>query len=341
MLESVHDAGKRHEGTSVIMRFAFFIGAGALVAASAVHAAQPLPTDYPSKPIRVVVPSPPGGPPDLIMRMLAPKMSASIGQQLVIDNRPGAGGVVGSNTVAKSPPDGYTWLFTTASHTNTPPFNKNVPFDPVRDFSHVSLVVQNFGQAVVVPASSPAKSVQELIALAKKNPGKLNYASAGVGTASHIPAEVMKSMAGVDIVAVQYKGVGEALTDVLAGRMDLFFVGTNVALPHVQSGKLRALALTGAKRWKGMPDVPTMQEAGFKGYNIINWFGLWLPANASAALMSRLHAEVVKALADPEIRQQFDVQGLEGVGSTPAEFAKFVAQQSAFIKDVARKINAQ
>jgi tripartite-type tricarboxylate transporter receptor subunit TctC len=341
MLESVHDAGKRHEGKSVIMRFALFIGAAALVAASTAHAAEPLPRDYPSRPIRVVVPSPPGGPPDLIMRMLAPKMSASMGQQLVIDNRPGAGGVVGSNTVAKSPPDGYTWLFTTASHTNTPPFNKNVPFDPVRDFSHVSLVVQNFGQAVVVPASSPAKSVQELIALAKKNPGKLNYASAGVGTASHIPAEVMKSMAGVDIVAVQYKGVGEALTDVLAGRMDLFFVGTNVALPHVQSGKLRALALTGAKRWKGMPDVPTMQEAGFKGYNIINWFGLWLPAHASPALMSRLHAEVVKALADPEIRQQFDVQGLEGVGSTPAEFAKFVAQQSAFIKDVARKINAQ
>jgi tripartite-type tricarboxylate transporter receptor subunit TctC len=323
------------------MNYATLLGAAALAAASAVYAAQPLPNDYPSKPIRVVVPSPPGGPPDLIMRMLGPKMSASMGQQLVIDNRPGAGGVVGSNTVAKSPPDGYTWLFTTASHTNTPPFNKNVPFDPVRDFSHVSLVVQNFGQAVVVPASSPAKTVQELIALAKKNPGKLNYASAGVGTASHIPAEVMKSMAGVDIVAVQYKGVGEALTDVLAGRMDLFFVGTNVALPHVQSGKLRALALTGAKRWKGMPDVPTMQEAGFKGYNIINWFGLWLPANASPALMSRLHAEVVKALADPEIRQQFDVQGLEGVGSTPAEFAKFVAQQSAFIKDVARKINAQ
>jgi tripartite-type tricarboxylate transporter receptor subunit TctC len=323
------------------MNYATLLGAAALAAASAVYAAQPMPNDYPSKPIRVVVPSPPGGPPDLIMRMLGPKMSASMGQQLVIDNRPGAGGVVGSNTVAKSPPDGYTWLFTTASHTNTPPFNKNVPFDPVRDFSHVSLVVQNFGQAVVVPASSPAKTVQELIALAKKNPGKLNYASAGVGTASHIPAEVMKSMAGVDIVAVQYKGVGEALTDVLAGRMDLFFVGTNVALPHVQSGKLRALALTGAKRWKGMPDVPTMQEAGFKGYNIINWFGLWLPANASPALMSRLHAEVVKALADPEIRQQFDVQGLEGVGSTPAEFAKFVAQQSAFIKDVARKINAQ
>lgn len=320
------------------MMHAIFVGAVAVWAATAANAAQPVARDYPNKPIRVVVPSPPGGPPDLIMRMLAPKMTVSMGQQLVVDNRPGAGGIVGSNTVAKSPPDGYTWLFTTASHTNTPPFNKNVPFDPVRDFSHVSLVVQNFGQAVVVPASSPAKTVEELIALAKKQPGKLNYASAGVGTASHIPAELMKSMAGVDIVAVQYKGVGEAMTDVLAGRMDLFFVGTNAALPHVQSGKLRALALTGAKRWKGMPDVPTMQESGFKGYNLINWFGLWLPAGASPALMNRLHAEVVKVLADSDIRQQFDVQGLEGVGSKPDDFAKFVAQQSAFMKDLARKI---
>ncbi|HSQ02401.1 MAG TPA: tripartite tricarboxylate transporter substrate-binding protein, partial [Burkholderiales bacterium] len=259
---------------------------------------------------------------------------------LVVDNRAGAGGVVGSAVVSKSPPDGYTWLFTTASHTNTPPFNKNVQFDPVRDFSHVSLVVQNFGQALVVPTASPAKSVQELIALARKQPGKLNYASAGIGTASHIPAEVMKSMANVDIVGVQYKGVAEALTDVLAGRMDLFFVGTNVALPNVQSGKLRALALTGAKRWKGMPDVPTMQEAGFKGYNLINWFGLWLPPGASLALMNRLHAEIVKALADPEIVRQFDIQGLEGVGSKPADFAKFVAKESAFMKDLARKINA-
>ena len=226
-------------------------------------------------------------------------------------------------------------------HTNTPPFNKNVPFDPVRDFSHVSLVVQNFGQAVVVPASSPAKSVQELIALAKKNPGKLNYASAGVGTASHIPAEVMKSMAGVDIVAVQYKGVGEALTDVLAGRMDLFFVGTNVALPHVQSGKLRALALTGAKRWKGMPDVPTMQEAGLKDFDVINWFGLWLPAGAPPELVDRLQAEMVKALADPDVRQQFEAQGLEGVGSKPDDFARFVAKEAQVTRDIARRIGAK
>jgi len=312
------------------------LAAAALCAASV--AAQPLPHDYPHKPIRVVVPSPPGGPPDLIMRMLAPKYSASMGQQLVIDNRAGAGGVVGTATVAKAAPDGYTWLFTTASHVNTPPFNKNVPFDPVRDFSHVSLVAQNFGQALVVPHASPAKSVQELIALARARPGKLNYASAGIGTASHIPPELMKSMAGVDIVGVQYKGVAEAMTDVLAGRMDLFFVGTQIALPLVQTGKLRALALTGAKRWKGMPDVPTMQEAGFKGYNLINWFGLWLPAGASPALLARLHAETVKALADPDVLRQFDAQGLEAVGSKPADFAKFAARESAFMTDLARRI---
>jgi tripartite-type tricarboxylate transporter receptor subunit TctC len=323
-----------------MMKFAIFMGAAALCGVSASLSAQPVPKDYPNKPIRVVVPSPPGGPPDLIMRMLAPKLSAALGQQLVIDNRAGAGGIVGSNYVAKAAPDGYTWLFTTASHTNTPPFNKSVPFDPVRDFSHVTLAAQNFGQALIVPPNFPAKTVQELIALARKQPGKLNYGSAGIGTASHIPAEVMKSMSGTDIVGVQYKGVPEVITDVLAGRMDMMFVGTQVALPLIQAGKVRVLALTGAKRWKGLPDVPTMQEAGFKGYNLINWFGLWLPAGASRALVARLHAETVKALADADVLRQFDVQGLEAVGSKPDDFAKFVAKESAFMTDLARKIEA-
>ena len=262
----------------------------------------------------------------------------SMGQNLVIDNRAGAGGVVGTNFVAKAAPDGYTWLFTTASHTNTPPFNQNVPFDPVKDFSHVSLVAQNFGQALIVPPNFSAKSVQELIALARQQPGKLNYGSAGIGTASHIPAEVMKSMSGTDIVAVQYKGVPEVITDVLAGRMDMMFVGTQIAAPLLQSGRVRILALTGAKRWKGLPDVPTMQESGFKGYNLINWFGLWLPAGASRELVARLHSEVVKALADPEVLRQFDVQGLEAVGSKPDDFARFVAKESAFMTELARKL---
>jgi tripartite-type tricarboxylate transporter receptor subunit TctC len=189
-----------------------------------------------------------------------------------------------------------------------------------------------------VPPNSPAANVQELIALARREPGKLNYGSAGIGTASHIPAEVMKSMSGTDIVLVPYKGVAEVMTDLIAGRLDLFFVGTQIAASQVQGGKVRALALTGAKRWKGLPDVPTMEEAGFKGYNLINWFGLWLPAGAPAEIVSLIHAEAVKALADPEVRQQFDAQGLEAVGMPPQEFAQFVAKESAFINDLARKI---
>jgi len=323
-----------------MIKSAFLAGAMALAAVPTLVSAQALPKDYPNKPIRVVVPSPAGGPPDLVMRMLLPYYSASMGHPLVLDNRAGAGGVVGSNTVSKGTPDGYTWLFTTASHTNTPPFSKNSPFDPVKDFSHVSLVAQNFGQAVVVPVNSSPKSVQELITLAKKQPGKLNYASAGIGTASHIPAEVMKSMAGVDIVGVQYKGTPEGMTDLIAGRMDVMFIGTQIALPLMQSNRLRVLALTGAKRWKGMPDVPTMQEAGFKGFNLINWFGLWLPPGASPALMARLHAETVKALAVPEVVKQFDAQGLEGIGSTPADFLVFVTAQSKFMNELARKVEA-
>lgn len=298
---------------------------------------QPSISQFPTKPIRVVVPSPPGGPPDLIIRMLTPKMTG-LGQPLVVENRPGAGGIVGTAYVAKTPPDGYTWLVTTASHVNTPPFNTNVPFDPVKDFTHVTLIAQNFGQALVVPPALPAKNVPELIELARKQPGKMNYGSAGLGTASHIPAALMLSMTGVNIVEVPYKGVAEVMTDLMSGRIDLFFVGTQLAAQQVQAGKLRALALTGAKRWKGMPDTPTMQEQGFKDFNIVNWFGLWLPAGAPPDLVARLHAETVKALADPEVRAQFDAQGLEGVGMPPAEFAKFVARESALMNDLAQKI---
>jgi len=303
------------------------------LAAPALHA-QP----WPVKPIHIVVPSPPGGPPDLIIRMLAPKMSFA--QPLVIENRAGAGGIVGTAYVAKTPADGYTWLFTTASHVNTPPFNDNVPFDPVRDFTHVTLAAQNYGQALIVPPAAPYQSVQELIAFARAHPGKLNYGSAGVGTASHIPAELMKSMAGVDIVGVQYKGVAEVMTDVLTGRIDLFFVGTQIAAQQAHDGKVRVLALTGAKRWKGLPHVPSMQEAGFEGYNLINWFGLWLPAGASTDIVKRIHAEVRNALADPDVKHQFDAQGLEGVGMPPAQFADFVEMEARFINQLARKIKA-
>lgn len=296
--------------------------------------------DWPSKPIKVVVPSPPGGPPDLIARMLAPKLQPILGQPVVVENRAGAGGIVGTAYFAKLPPDGYNWLLTTASHTNTPPFNENVPFDPVRDFTHVTLVAQNFGQALIVPPNSPFTNVQELIAYARRNPGKLNYGFAGIGTASHIPAELMKAMAGLDIVGVQYKGVAEVMNDVFAGRMDMFFVGTQLAAAQARAGKVRVLALTGAKRWKGLPDTPTMEESGFKGYDTINWFGLWLPAGASPQVTEQIHRAVVKALADPQIKAQFDAQGLEGVGMPPAQFDAFVRKESLAINELAKRIKA-
>ena len=302
--------------------------------------AQSASRDYPNRLIKVVVPSPPGGPPDIIIRAVAPKLSAALGQPVIVENRAGAGGMVGTAYVANQPPDGYTWLFTTASHTNIPPFNENVSYDPVRDFTHVTLAAQNFGQVLLINPSVPAKNLQELVALAKKDPGKLTYAHAGIGTASHIPAEVMKSMTGTDILSVPYRGVAEAITDLLGGRVDMFFVGTQLAVQHVQSGKLRALAVTGAKRWKGMPLVPTMQEAGLKDFNIVNWFGLWLPAGAPPEIVARLYAEMVKATNDAEIKEQFDTLGLEGVGMKPDEFAKFVAREAATALEVARGLGA-
>ena len=296
--------------------------------------------DYPSKPIKVVVPSPAGGPPDLILRILIPKLTATLGQPLVVENRAGGGGLVGTGYVARQPADGYTALFTTASHTNIPPFNENVNYDPVKDFTHVTLAVQNFGQALVVHPGVEAKNLAELIALAKKNPGKLTYANAGYGTASHIPAEVMKTMTGTDILSVPYKGIVEATTDLMAGRIDIFFVGTQIALQHVQAGKLRAIALTGSKRWKGMPDVPTMDEAGLKGFHVVNWFGLWLPAGAPPEIVQKLHAAVAKAINEPDVKQQFDTLGLEGVAMKPEEFAAFVASQARAAQEIGRRVNA-
>lgn len=314
------------------------IATGSFFAGAIAQTNVPADPAYPSKPIRVIVPSPPGGPPDLLMRAIAPKLTASLGQTIIVENRLGAGGLVGTAYVAKLPADGYTWLFTTASHTNIPPFNDNVTYDAVKDFTHVSLVAQNFGQALVVPADSPAKTYQELIALAKKNPGKLTYAHAGLGTASHIPAEVMKTMTGTEILAVPYKGVAEATNDVIAGRIDMFFVGTQIALQHVQSGKLRVLALTGAKRWKGMPDTPTLQELGLNGFNVVNWFGLWMPAGVPATIVARVQSDIVKAIQDPDVMKQFDTLGLEGIGMPSADFEKFVAKEATAAKAIAQKV---
>lgn len=318
-----------------VNRRAFLAGAGALAATGA----RAQTGDFPSRPIRVVVPSPPGGPPDLILRALGPKLQASLGQPVVTENRAGGGGVVGTAHVARQPADGLTWLFTTASHVNLVPFNDGVTYDPIRDFTQVTLAAQNFGQALIVQPGLAANSVQELIALARAQPGRLTYVNAGNGTASHIPAELMKSMTGTDILSVPYRGVAEGMTDLLAGRIDLFFVGTQIALEHVRAGRVRCLAITGARRWKGLPEVPTMQEQGLAGFDVVNWFGLWLPANAPRPIVDRIHGAVAAAVEEPDVKAQFDTLGLEGVAMPPDRFAAFVAEQARIAQEIGRRVN--
>ncbi|MBX9772802.1 MAG: tripartite tricarboxylate transporter substrate binding protein [Xanthobacteraceae bacterium] len=314
----------------------------ALLLACTALSAQAQPTGgYPNKTVRIVVPSPAGGPPDQIARIIANKLQTSLAQTVIVENRAGAGGLVGTAYVAKLPPDGYTILVTTASHTAIPAFTPNTPYDAVRDFTHVTQLAENYGQVLTVRPTLPAKTVQELIALARKQPGKLSYGQAGLGTASHIPAEVMIGAAKIDMLQVPYKGTPAAMTDLLGGHIDVFFIGTQIALPLMQDGKIRALAVTGKERWKGMPDVPTMQEQGFPDYNIVNWFGAWLPAGAPPAIVARLHREIGLALKEPDVQKEFDTLGLRGVGSSPEEFARFVAKDAATIQEVARRIEGR
>jgi tripartite-type tricarboxylate transporter receptor subunit TctC len=314
----------------------------ALLLACAASSAQAQPASgYPNKLVRIIVPSPSGGPPDQIARIVANKLQAAFGQTVIVENRAGAGGLVGTAYLSKLPPDGYNILITTASHTAIPAFTPNTPYDAVKDFTHVTLLAQNYGQVLVVRPTLPVKTVQELVALARKQPGKLSYGQAGLGTASHIPAEVMIGAANIDMLQVPYKGTPAAMTDILGGHIDVFFIGTQIALPLVQDGKIRALAVTGRERWKGMPDVLTMQEQGFKDYNIVNWFGAWLPRGAPPEIVARLHAEIARALKDPEVEKEFDTLGLRGVGSTPEEFARFVAKDAETIQGVARRIEGR
>ncbi len=300
--------------------------------------AQPLPKGYPNKPVRIVVPFAAGGPVDVVGRNLIQKLNVSMGQPFVLDNRGGNGSALGAEIVAKSPPDGYTWLLNTGSQTSVAAFNENIPFDAIRDFTPVTMAARNFGQVLIVHPSVPAKSVKELIALAKARPGKLNYASAGIGNITYIAAEMMKVAAGVQILDIQYKGTGPATSDLLGGHVDMLFSPTQTCLQLIQTGRVRALAMTGSSRWKMLPEVPTMQEAGFKDYDLVGWFGIWLPAGASAELVARIHGEVARALTDADLKKRFDDVGLEGVGMPAEAFAKFAVQDAVAMRELARKI---
>ncbi|HWI14220.1 MAG TPA: tripartite tricarboxylate transporter substrate binding protein [Burkholderiales bacterium] len=309
---------------------------------SAVAWAQPAAQrDYPTKAIRVVVPYAAGGPMDYIGRMLGRKMAPTLGQQLVIDNRPGAGGALGSDVVAKSAPDGYTMLHTSSSHASLPVITKSLPYDAVRDFAPVTLIVNSVGFLFVAHPAVPATSIKDFVAAAKARPGKITYGSGGIGNVMHFAAEIFNDKAGTQLTHVPYKGVGQAITDLLGGRIDTCFGPATALLPHIRSGKLKPLGITALHRWNELPDVPTIDEAGVKGYEFVPWYGLWFPAGTPQPYVNRMRDEVAKALEDGEIRRGFAEQGFVPVGSTPAEFAKIISQEIETNRRLAAKIGLE
>ncbi len=303
---------------SAIARIAL---SGLLISGAAAHA-----QTYPAKPIRMVVASAAGGILDTVGRTIAAKLSESLGQQVVIDNRPGAGGIIGTEIVAKAAPDGYTIGKVATSHAINPGVYSKMPYDTLKDFAPVSHTV-NLTNMLVVPASFPANNVRELIALAKAQPKKITFGSAGNGQSNHLSGELLKSMAGIDIVHVPYKGSAPALTDVLAGNISMMFVDILSALPHVKAGKLKVLAVTGLKRSAAVPEYPTVHESGVPGFNGNSWLGLVAPAGTPREIVARLSAEVAKALNSPDVRERFLAQGVEPVGSTPEQFAAFIESE--------------
>jgi tripartite-type tricarboxylate transporter receptor subunit TctC len=279
---------------------------------------------YPAKPVKMIIPYPPGGGNDTLGRLFAAKLSDRLGQPVVVENRPGAGTLIGTDAAAKSAPDGYTILLSSiATHALSPNLYSKVPYDPIKDFAPVTLL--GIAPTVLVVRNDlPAKDLAELVAAAKAKPGGFTYASGGNGTPPHINGEVFKAVAGVDLLHVPFKGGGPALVDLMAGRVDVMLDTAASAMPHVRSGKLRALAITGAKRSAEYPDLPTFAEAGLSGYDTNAWYSVHAPAGTPPEVVRRLNAELVASLKEPDVQARFKQLTTEPVGNTPDEFAAFV-----------------
>ena len=301
-----------------------FWGAVATLFVAQALAAQP----YPARPIRLVVPYPPGGPTDFVGRIVGQKLSLSLGQQVVVDNRPGAGTIIGSELVARAAPDGYTLLFGTGGGTFLAPLMlPNVPYDPHRDFAPVSMLVQS-PQVLVVHPSVAAHSVSELIALAGAKPGTLNFASVGTGTSPHLGGELFRSLAGIKLVHVPYKGTAPAMTDLISGQVHIMFTSMPTVLAHVKGGRLRLLGTGGSKRSAVIPETPPIAET-LPGFELVTWYGIFAPARTPDVIIKRLNAEIVKVLADPESRDRLAAQGLEPAPMTPGELRRYTQQDTS------------
>ena len=298
--------------------------------------------NYPSKPIRLVLPYPPGGGTDVIARPLAQKLTEQLGQQVIVDNRGGAGGNIGMEFVAKSPPDGYTLLFAlTAQYAVNPSLYPKLPYDPIRDYAPISLLA-NAPYLLVVHPSVPAKSVAELIALMKARPGQLAYSSSGNGSGAHLAGEMLRSLARVEIVHVPYKGAGPAMPDLIAGQVQLSFVTYTAAGPHIKSGRLRALGVTTAKRSPTLPDLPAIAET-VPGYDSAVWYGFAAPAGTPADIVAKLNTEVLRVLAAPDFRNRITLEAVAPIGTSPEEFGAFIKSEivrwAKVVKDSGAKVD--
>lgn len=290
---------------------------------------------WPAKPVKMIVTYPPGGTVDVVARVVAPKLSARLGQPVVIDNRAGAGGAIGGDLVAKSPADGYTIMLDASNHSQNPALRSKMPFDTLRDLAPVSLLVRVPNVLVVNPAAT-ITGVKDLIAQAKARPEHINYASSGNGSAQHLSAELFSAMAGVRMTHVAYKGGGPALTDVMAGQVPVFFASLASSLQYIQGGKLRALAVTGKARSPVMPQIPTVAESGLAGYEVYEWNGVFVPAGTPAAVVDRLSKELAAVVRDPEVRARLEGMGAEVIGSNPAELDAFRRAEIAKWTQVAK-----
>ncbi len=283
----------------------------------------------------MIVISAPGGSTDILSRAVGRALTESLGQTIVIDNKPGGGGVIATETTAKAPPDGYTILMSNTSHSVLPSLHTKLPYDPIKDFAPVSLVALTHS-LLLVPPALPVKNVKELIALAKAQPGKLNYASGTTGASAHFGAELLKLMAGVNIVQVPYKGTAAQLTALMGNEVQMSFVTMPSALPHVTSGRLRAIAIGSPRRSPTLPDVPTVAESGLPGFDIAAWNGILAPARTPPAIVARLNAAIVKMVNDPATKENASSQGAELISDTPQEFAAYIKTQIARFAQVVK-----
>jgi tripartite-type tricarboxylate transporter receptor subunit TctC len=282
------------------------------------------PAAYPDRPIRLVVPAAPGGAIDVVGRIMGVKLSELLAQNVVIDNRAGANNIIGTEIAARSVPDGYTLLITAGAHTINPAVYKKLPYDALRDFTPISHVCNSGGLVIVVHPSFGAKTLQQLIDMARASPGKIAYGSAGFGNSTHLAAELFQMMANVKFIHVPYKGAGPAVTDLLGGQIPLMFGPSPVVVPMVQAGRLRPLAFTGSKRSSQLPDVPTVDEAGIKGYENSGWYGMYGPRATPKEVVARLNAAIRQIVQMPDTRERFAALNLEPIGSSPEEFAQFL-----------------